>query len=756
MILIELMFISIATVTYLSTHKLRLTMLKNFNPRLYQEAILNTAARENTLVVLPTGLGKTAIALMLAVNRLSLYSKSKVVFLAPTRPLVQQHFQTFQEYLDDYKLELFTGNVSPEKRAKLWDEAQIIFSTPQSIENDLISSRLDMKNVSLIIFDEAHRAIGDYSYNFIAKNYWNTADYPRILGLTASPGSDFEKISEVCGNLYIENIEVRTDRDPDVNPYVQEIKTEWVEVELPKELLDLRKILKNCINSKIIGIKHLLPEINIHSTSKGELLAAQSKIRMELLQNKDFERMRAVSILAEIIKIEHAIELLESQSITALTSYMDGLWSQSVISKTKALQNLIRDRTFKQAYLITKSLSEKQVENPKIPKLIELIKDEIKSSDRIIVFNHFRDTATKLIKELRKIDGAKPELFVGQAKRKTTGMTQKEQKEMIERFRNKDFNILVSTSIGEEGLDIPNVGSVIFYEPVPSAIRHIQRRGRTGRVEKGKIIILVTKDTRDVGYRWSAYYKEKRMYRLLEELKKKKSSLLARREKIERFQTKLSSYETKDDIKVYVDAREKGSAVMQKLQDFGVQISIQRLEVSDYLISEKIGIEYKTTKDFVNSIIDGRLLQQVKNLKDNLERPLIIVEGEDIYNERNIHPNAIRGMLATIAGEFNIPVLFSKDVWETAFYIYNLAKKEKTTKDYSPHSLKPGSITDLQEYIVAALPGIGLGLAKSLLRHFGSIRKIVEATERELMMVDGIGHKKSQEIRKLFDEEYNV
>src|SRR3989338_4789415 len=181
-------------------------MLKGFIPRLYQETILATCALKNTLVVLPTGMGKTGIALLLAVQRLKQHPGSKIVILAPTKPLAEQHLTTFKQFLEvpESIFALFTGEIPPEERAFLLRTASIIFSTPQGLENDVLGEKINLKNVSLLVFDEAHRAVGDYSYVFLAKQYLRKADFPRVLALTASPGSDLEKIEEVCRNLQIE------------------------------------------------------------------------------------------------------------------------------------------------------------------------------------------------------------------------------------------------------------------------------------------------------------------------------------------------------------------------------------------------------------------------------------------------------------------------------------------------------------------------------------------------------------------------
>src|SRR3989344_7640605 len=228
-------------------------MLKGFVPRLYQETILATAANKNTLVVLPTGMGKTGVALLLAAQRLSIFPESKILILAPTKPLVEQHLTTFKQHLDveEDKFALFTGEISPQLRAQSWSSAKVIFSTPQGLENDIIGSKVDISQVSLVVFDEAHRATGEYSYVFLAKQYLKRAINPLVLALSASPGSEMQKIEDVCKNLFIEAVEIRTDKDPDVAPYVQEVALEWVKLELPLELKSIKVLLDQCIKQRI-------------------------------------------------------------------------------------------------------------------------------------------------------------------------------------------------------------------------------------------------------------------------------------------------------------------------------------------------------------------------------------------------------------------------------------------------------------------------------------------------------------------------
>ncbi len=742
--------------------------LKDFQPRLYQESIFNTCTKSNTLVVLPTGVGKTAIFLMMAAYRLNLYPKSKILLLGPTRPLIEQYFQVFEKHFDivPSKVAIFTGFVSPEKRAELWKTSQIIFSTPQGLENDILSNKIDISDISLLGFDESHRATGEYSYNFIAKQYMKRALHPRILALTASPGTDHESINQVKANLFIEKIEVRTTSDEDVKPYVKDVDIKKIFVELPDEFLQIKKYLDACYKSKMVELRNLGFTTESAHYSKKNILGMQAEIHARIAGGeKDYETLRAMSILAEVIKVHHAIELIETQGLDSLKQYMDKLGLEARASKSKASINLVKDINFRSAQIKTESINGK-FEHPKFNKLKEIIIEELDSNNpenltkKIIIFSQYRDAGSKITKELTSL-GFKTKLFVGQAKKKDTGLSQKQQKEMLKEFSNSDFNVLVSSSVGEEGLDIPQVDLVIFYEPVPSAIRKIQRSGRTGRLDDGRIIMLITKDTVDEVYYHVARNKEKRMYRTISEMNKMHNA--PTEIKNDKSLKTLMDFETKPEeeqkqstkLKIIADYREKGSGVLKELID-KVDLSLEKLDIGDYLLSSRVIVEYKTVQDFVDSIIDGRLLGQLKQLKQ-YERPLIIVEGtEDIYSVRRIHPNAIRGMIATITVSYGIPLIQTKTSRDTAEYLIAIAKREQEEgkSEVTYHYGKPLTTKEQQEYFISALPNIGMGGAVPLLKHFKSVKNIINATEEELKDVDLIGQKKSKALKDIFDEEY--
>jgi len=735
-------------------------MIKNFTPRLYQETILATAVNKNTLVVLPTGLGKTNVFLMLAAQRLKQYPNSKILFIGPTRPLIDQYLDVFKKNFEikEEEMAVFTGMVKPEKRAELWKKCRIIFSTPQGLENDIISRRINLEEVCLLGVDEAHRAVGDYAYVFVAKQYNKLAKYPRILALTASPGSDMEKIKENCKNLFIENIEVRTEQDPDVKPYVQEMQIDWVKVNLPPVFMEIQKYLKNFLKDRIGKLKKwgILQRKNINIVSKTDLLALQGQLRGRVAKGeKDFVLWNAISVLAEIMKVQHAVELLETQGIIPLYKYMEKMNSDGLSSKTKAVKNIVKDLNFRSALIKTEKLWNEKIEHPKLVELQKIVEKEINNKDvKIIVFNQYRDNAVDIKEKLNAIDEVEAEIFVGQLKKGETGYTQKEQKAVLDKFREGEFNVLVATSIGEEGLDVPKVDLVVFYEPIPSAIRHIQRRGRTGRQEKGRVIILMAKETRDEGYRWSAHHKEKRMYKNLDKLRKEINAFLSVNK-----ERKLTSFmKNENEIKIFADYREKGSGVIKELVDLNVNIKLDKLDNADYILSSRVGIEFKSVSDFVDSIIDGRLLQQIKNLKQNFERPLVIIEGEeDIYSMRNIHSNAIQGMLATITVSYGIPILHTKSFKETASLLNIIAKREQeeTSKDFTLHGEKKAmSLKDWQEYVVSSLPGVGGTLAKPLLKKFKTIKKIINAKKEKLEKVEKIGPKKAERVKEVVEREW--
>ena len=492
----------------------------NIEPREYQKAIFETAKDNNTLVVLPTGIGKTLIALMLSVERLKKHPTTKVVFLAPTRPLVEQHFEYFKSHLPELFAEshLFTGEIPAKKRKELWQTAEIVFSTPQCVANDLGNYLYDLNDVSLLVIDEAHRCLKNYDYTKVVNFYKNQAKNQRILGLTASPGHDPEKVRQISNHLSLNEIELRTRESGDVKPYIKERDFTKIEVPFPPELMEIRLLLKKIWDKNIEQLKSR--NILFGPANKVTLLRLQNSLFAQV-SKKNFAALAGLSLTAQSIKVSHALELLETQTLSGLNTYMKTLIEQSIQKKTRAVQTLVKSPEFNAAFILLQQLLAKKIEHPKLGEVVAITESEFQENKnaKIIIFSQFRETAQSISKKLNEIAGIKSSIFIGQAKKLGQGLSQKEQRQIIDDFREGKINVICATSIGEEGLDIPEVSAVIFYEPIPSAIRKIQRAGRTARLAPGKLIILVTKDTRDEIHHYAAAARERKMYRVIDTVK---------------------------------------------------------------------------------------------------------------------------------------------------------------------------------------------------------------------------------------------
>ncbi|MFH1612732.1 MAG: DEAD/DEAH box helicase [bacterium] len=495
--------------------------LNGISPREYQEKIFKTCIEKNCLVVLPTGLGKTLISLMLTIQRMKQFPGEKVLFVAPTKPLAEQHLITFKKHLSELfgDIQLFTGAIKPEQRKKIWKTSDIIFSTPQCIANDLKKNLYSLTDVCLLIEDEAHRCVKNYDYNYLSKMYQMQALNPRIIGMTASPGNDETRIKEICKNLSIEEVELRTRESEDVKKYLQELEFEKINLDFPVEFQEMRHVLTKILDQYIEELRYR--KVLFGPSSKTGLLILQKKIASTLSRgNKNYNYMLGASACAQAIKIQHALELLETQTLEGFNKYLKNLFEQASKQQSKGVIKLVKKPEFNFIFMRSNELLSKKQEHPKINKIYEIIKKEtINTNSKIIIFSQFRDTAQIIAKKLNEIEKINAKVFVGQANKKNGGLSQKEQKKIIQEFSDGEINILCATCIAEEGLDIPEVNAVIFYEPIASAIRTIQRSGRTARLSKGKLIMLITKGTRDESFFYIAKAREKKMKKAIENIK---------------------------------------------------------------------------------------------------------------------------------------------------------------------------------------------------------------------------------------------
>ncbi|MDD5441636.1 MAG: helicase-related protein, partial [Candidatus Omnitrophica bacterium] len=313
-------------------------------------------------------------------------------------------------------------------------------------------------------------------------------------------------IIEVCNNLWIDNIIFKSESDADVSPYMKKKEIELIELYLPKELDEIKKLLESSLKSKLLAMKEkgLIESSDISKISKKKFLMLNSIISKKIKESNDPELFSLISLNSQIIKTLHCLELLQTQGPKSLANYFLELKNHLNI---KSNSNLFKDDDFRHAALKAFEI-EDEILHPKFGKIKEIIGENLKIDSKFIIFSQFRETA-KLLFDFLKSDEIKPVIFIGQAGK--DGLSQKKQIAAINDFENGVYNALIATSVAEEGLHIPSADMAIFFEPVPSGLRMIQRRGRVGRVKIGKIIVLYTKGCIDEKYLFVARAKEKRM-----------------------------------------------------------------------------------------------------------------------------------------------------------------------------------------------------------------------------------------------------
>ncbi|SNZ14964.1 fanconi anemia group M protein [Natronoarchaeum philippinense] len=810
--------------------------------RLYQLQLAGTATDDHTLVCLPTGLGKTTVSLLVTANRLESVG-GKSLFLAPTKPLVQQHADFYREALEipDEEIVVFTGEVSPDDRSALWEEATIVIATPQVVENDLVGGRVSLRDVTHLTFDECHRATGDYAYNYIAERYHADAADPLVTGMSASPGGDEEEILEVCENLGIEDVEVMTEEDADVAEYTHDTEVEWERIDLPETITDIRDALNDVIEDRLEKLKELgVTNKRSADLSENDLQSMRAELQ-KLMNNDQSEGYKGMSVHAEIRKLRTAVTYVETQSVEALERYFERLRNAARSSgASKADQRLVSDPRVRTAMQDCASYDDL---HPKFSRTRVLLAQTlgIEDGERVIVFTESRDTAEILTEFLSESFDARR--FVGQGDREgSDGMTQKQQQETLDAFRNGEFEVLVSTSVAEEGLDVPEVDLVLFYEPVPTAIRSIQRKGRTGRQDEGRVVVLLAEDTRDEAYFWISRRREQQMEDELRELKGITDDI---EEELDDSQQQLGDYagesggggstnagesaadggsdqpgladftgadsssdsdESGDDaaassasdsdstaasssgsassgdaeaaepdedatvataepdddgtIEIVADQRELDANIARELSKReDVQTRLETLEVGDYVLSDRVAVERKAVDDFLDTLTGGdrSLFEQVGDMSRHYSRPVVVLEGEGLYEKRDVHPNAIRGALSSLVVDFGVSVLRTEDEDDTRELLAVIAGREQENEDreVSIHGEKQSkTLAEQQEYVVASIADVGPVTARSLLSEFGTVEAVMTARKDDLLEAEGVGDVTADRIRDVIGSEY--
>ena len=444
----------------------------------YQTNLANDVKNQNSLIVLPTGLGKTTIALQVIADYMQ-NGTGGVLFLAPTRVLVNQHYEFLKENLLIVDIGIVTGEDLLSKRKKKWMNS-VVCATPEITKNDFARNIVSPDQFALVIFDEAHRTIGDYAYSIIAKYFENINT--RILAMTATLPSEKEKAKEIVTRLHIKNLIERSDESPDVKPYIQKTETEWVKVDLTKEM----KAIQMCIK---LALEERYKELR-----KNGLRLSDNKSLSQLLNARQYvltQNRRSAKPLFTAIRITYALNIFEAHGITPFLKFCD----RTKVKKGAGIKELFEtDPNFTRAISLAQKQQSNGLEHPKIDRLVDILHD-VKS--KVLIFSSYRDSVNVIHQKLLDMN-ISAEILIG--KSGETGLKQKKQIETVQRFRDGVTKALIATRVGEEGLDISEVNLVIFYDNVPSSIRFIQRKGRTGRKDRGRLVVLIAKNTIDETY----------------------------------------------------------------------------------------------------------------------------------------------------------------------------------------------------------------------------------------------------------------
>ncbi|KAG1466078.1 hypothetical protein G6F46_003133 [Rhizopus delemar] len=491
----------------------------NYPVRGYQLNIVQKALFHNTLVALPTGLGKTFIAAVVMYNYWRWFPNSKIIFMAPTRPLVDQQIEAcfYICGLPQSDTCDMTGSTTPAARRELWKTKRVFFATPQTIQKDIISNACPVEKVVCIVVDEAHKATGNYAYTDVVRRISKKQQDFRVLALTATPGSNLDAVQDVISNLKITNVQVRTEDSMDIREFshgknVQNIivrlnYTEGASGDLPSiisrfrdsvfkpVLIDLSKKPTNVTADPDQWSAFRLRSTRMHFSAtaknynKNLMFLVVSTFLMAESLSRSYELLCAHGVAPFLESLELIMEELEEKKQTGkkLTVPQNTFYNNSVVRR------LIEE--------LTQKLQRPDfVGHPKMERLLSILISHFDNlehgkASKVMIFSSFRSSVMDICRILSRHQPLiRATYFVGQAtsKKGAKGLKQTEQQDVIQKFKSDNYNVLVSTSIGEEGLDIGEVDLIICYDSQTSPIRMLQRMGRTGRQRRGKCILLMT------------------------------------------------------------------------------------------------------------------------------------------------------------------------------------------------------------------------------------------------------------------------
>ncbi|XP_073340268.1 Fanconi anemia group M protein [Pagrus major] len=506
----------------------------NYPIREYQLKISEAALFQNTLVCLPTGLGKTFIAAVVMYNFYRWYPSGKIVFMAPTKPLVAQQIEACYKVMGIPQAHMaeLTGSTAAKQRQEVWKTKRVFFLTPQVMVNDLSRETCPAQQVKCVVIDEAHKALGNHAYCQVIRQLGSQTLQFRILALSATPGGDTKSVQAVISNLLISHIELRSDESLDIQAHSHQRSVDKMVVPLGDVLSAyqahylqvLEKFMSRLVQNRVMAHKDL------RTLSKYQLILARDQFRKNPPpQIKGPQQGMLEGDFALCISLYHGYELLMQMGLRSLFFYIQGIMDGSR-EMSRARNELQRTPTFMDLYHEMEAMFVKPsagpdepfvYSHPKLEKLEEVVLQHFRLwaessantgsgpqevSTRVMIFSSFRESVQEIAAMLnRHAPLIRVMTFMGQASagKGVKGFTQKEQLEVVHRFRQGGFNTLVSTCVGEEGLDIGEVDLIVCFDAQKNPIRLVQRMGRTGRKRQGRIVVILAEGREERTYNQS-------------------------------------------------------------------------------------------------------------------------------------------------------------------------------------------------------------------------------------------------------------
>ncbi|KAJ3636396.1 hypothetical protein Zmor_004265, partial [Zophobas morio] len=476
----------------------------NLPERSYQFNIVKNCLLHNTLVALPTGLGKTFIAAAVMLNYKRWFPNGLVIFMAPTRPLVTQQIEACRKIAgipQDVLVEM-TGLHSQSLRDVKWKDASVVFLTPQILANDLRRGAVDPLKIVCLVIDEAHKATGNHAYVAVVRQLRLSQARYRLVALSATPGDSEAAVIKLISNLEISHLELRTEESADVKPYLPGRHMELIVVDSGSQIRDLKSKFSEVLGKSL----DFLVNTGAYWERKPEKVSKYLLLRARETFHRKYPRGTHPSSAAILlnfylaISLSHAYHLLDRNGCQVCFNYLKKITTSGSPASRATLLKSVEFRTFmSDLQLCCESGENIQKVHPKLHKLLEITLKhfhQCQEDTRVMIFSHFRESVLEIVNYLRSAGSnrLKVQGFIGQASgRDFTGLSQKQQLSILEDFRRGDCNVLVATCIGEEGLDIGHVDLVICFDAHASPTRLIQRMGRCGRKKKGRIVTLVCK-----------------------------------------------------------------------------------------------------------------------------------------------------------------------------------------------------------------------------------------------------------------------